>query len=371
MKLLVLAQTPPPLHGQSIMVQTMLAGLARRREFTLFHVNLPLSRDAADIGRIRPRKLRVLLRACREARRLAAEHDIDTLYYVPAPGKRAALYRDWIAMRSCRPRFRHLVLHWHAAGLAEWLDSRALGWERAVTRRLLGGADLSIVLAGSLRADAEYLAAKRIVVVPNGIIDPGPPTAGARRRSDPFRVLFVGLCSKEKGLFAAAAAVLEANRRSGAPPGAPLFTLTAAGAFPDQAAGRRFAQMATEHPATLCHAGVVTGEAKQALLFESHALCLPTRHPYEAQPLVLLEAMACDLPIIATRWRGIPETVPAVGALLVDRMDITALAQALMSLRASPPKPGVLRDHFLAHFTHEHHLATLAAALQSLPPNPG
>ena len=79
MKLLVLAQTPPPLHGQSAMVAAMLAGLARRAGLELWHVNLPLSRDAADIGRFRAGKAWALLRACWQARRLAARHGVVAL----------------------------------------------------------------------------------------------------------------------------------------------------------------------------------------------------------------------------------------------------------------------------------------------------
>ncbi len=41
MKLLILAQTPPPLHGQSAMVRTLVDGLPAPG-VALHHVNLPL-----------------------------------------------------------------------------------------------------------------------------------------------------------------------------------------------------------------------------------------------------------------------------------------------------------------------------------------
>src|SRR5687768_11416855 len=56
MKLLVLAQTPPPLHGQSVMVQALVDGLPKLG-IPLHHVNLRLSQDTGDVGRWRVSKI--------------------------------------------------------------------------------------------------------------------------------------------------------------------------------------------------------------------------------------------------------------------------------------------------------------------------
>lgn len=361
MKLLVLAQTPPPLHGQSTMVRTLITGLPAQG-VELHHVNLRLSRDTADIGRWRPGKFLGVLDACASAIVDRFSHGCDTLYYIPAPAKRGALYRDWLVMLLCRPFFSRLVLHWHAAGLGEWLRTRATAPERWLSRLLLGRADLSIVLSPALEADARALIARAVAVVPNGIADPGTPkTRNAIADRDSFRVLFLGLCSREKGLFATAEAVIAANRTTSG--NGPRFTLTAAGSFPDATTAHEFETLCRANPAVVRHVGHVTGAAKTELLQDSHCLCLPTSHPAEAQPLVLLEAMAGDLPIIATRWRAIAATVPPE-ALLVEPGDTTALTAALLQLRATPPPPGVFRKHFLAHYTEETHLTALTDALK-------
>jgi glycosyltransferase involved in cell wall biosynthesis len=361
MKLLVLAQTPPPVHGQSVMVSTLVAGLPARG-IAVEHVNLGLSRDAADIGRWRPGKFFALLGACMRAVAARRRAGADTLYYVPAPGKRGALYRDWLVMLLCRPFYKRVVLHWHAAGLADWLATRGRGWERWLSHRLLGGADLALVLSDCLRADADAFAPKKIRTVPNGIPDPGHDRDRQANAAGPFQVLFLGLCCEEKGLFAAAAAVLAANRAVRAPKAGPRFTLVAAGAFADFPTARRFDDLCAQHPAALRYAGQVQGAAKEELLTASNCLCLPTTYPLEGQPLVLLEAMAHDLPVVATRWRAIPDTLPPE-AILVEPGDAEALTQALLQLRREPPPAGVFRRHFLAHYTTEQHLAALAAAL--------
>ena len=363
MKLLVLAQTPPPVHGQSIMVRTLVEGLPAHG-IAVHHVNLGLSRDATDIGRWRPGKILAVLDACLHAVGLRFTQGCDTLYYVPAPGKRGALYRDCVVMLLCRPFFKHLVLHWHAAGLGQWLATQATAPERWLTHRLLGRANLSIVLSEQLRGDAASLAPRSISVVPNGIADPSP---GERpvRSGDPFQVMFLGLCCEEKGLFATAEAVLAANRAENAPDTGPKFTLVAAGFFPDAATASRFRALCAQHPAVLHYTGPVSGAEKTRLLRESHCLCLPTHYQPEGQPLVLLEAMAFDLPVIATRWRAIPSTLPSE-AILIEPGDTEALAQALLQMHRSPAPNGIFRQHYLVHFTVDRHLAGLATALGSI-----
>lgn len=342
------------------MVQTLVEGLPAHG-VAVHHVNLSLSRDAADIGRWRVGKFFSVLAAAARAVAARFRDGCDTLYYVPAPGKRGALYRDWVVLLLCRPFFGRFVLHWHAIGLGEWLATRASALERWITQLLLGRADLSIVLTEALRGDAVALCAKKIAVVANGIADPLAGQEVARRPpTEPFQILFLGLCSEEKGLFATAEAVLAANQLAGRA----AFALTAAGPFPDAATAQRFASLAAARPEVLRHVGFVNGAAKAELLQRSHCLCLPTCYALEGQPLVLLEAMAHDLPIIATRWRGIPETLPPE-AILVAPGDGAALVAALFSLLKNFPSAGSFRRHFLGNFTLDRHLAELAAKLRS------
>jgi glycosyltransferase involved in cell wall biosynthesis len=364
MKLLVLAQTPPPLHGQSVMVQALVEGLPKLG-VAIHHVNLRLSQDTGDIGRWRIGKIfRTVASALSAIRARFASH-CDTLYYVPAPpGKRGALYRDWVLMLFCRPFFRRCVLHWHAVGLGEWLQRDASVFERIITRQLLGRAHLAIVLGEALRADAQYLKPRRVAVIPNGI--PTPSTAAPAQPPDPYRLLFLGMCSEEKGLFAAASAVLELNRRKGTSDTNPAFALTAAGPFDRSETADRFHRLCGERPNVFRHAGTVTGPAKSVLFAESHALVLPTRYPAEGMPLVTLEALAHDRPVVATNWRALIDVVtPDVGILVAPGND-AALTAAIIRIRDHPPAPKICRARFLAHFTLERHLAALAAALLEL-----
>lgn len=351
MKLLILAQTPPPLHGQSVMVRTAVEGLPRHG-IEVTHVNLRLSRSHADIGGWQPGKILAILDACFHAIAARFTEGCDTLYYVPAPAKRGALYRDWLVLALCRPFFRRLVLHFHNGGLGEWIETQLTAPERALTHALLGRADLAIVLTRSLRTDADALAARCVAVVPNGIDDPGP----ARAPAEPGRILFLGAVTEDKGALLLLAAVRLLRQR-----GVDACAVFAGGVDP---ALRPAFRAALDADGDCCELlGFVDGEAKQRELARATCVCLPTHYAHEAQPLVALEALAADRPVVATRWRGLPETLPP-DAALVPSGDATALADALQQTLTHPPRAGTHRDFYLAHFTFAAHLTALARALQ-------
>src|SRR5277367_3036947 len=126
MKLLVFAHTPPPHHGQSYMVQLMLSGFGGNRRdpanqkqarsthygIECYHVNAQVSRELEDIGDFRFAKLLSLMGYCLQAIWCRFRYGVTTLYYIPAPGKHSALYRDWIVMLLCRPFFPKIIFHW-------------------------------------------------------------------------------------------------------------------------------------------------------------------------------------------------------------------------------------------------------------------
>ena len=101
--------------------------------------------------------------------------------------------------------------------------------------------------------------------------------------------------------------------------------------------------------AALRHTAAVFGTGKSDLLAQHDALVLPTYHAGEGLPGSIIEAFQHGLPVIATRWRAIPELViPAVNGLLVEPRDVTALAQAMQRLATEPALFVELRDGALA-----------------------
>ena len=414
MKLLVFAHTPPPHHGQSYMVQLMLEGFGgdRRRPgssapasgpqpsfgIECYHVNARLSRKLEDIGDLRFSKFMLLLGYCLQAIWCRFRYGVTSFYYIPAPGKRSAIYRDWMVMLLCRPFFKRVILHWHAAGLAKWLEMVVTMRWRSLTYRLMKQVDLSIVLSKYNRADAEKLFSRQIRVVSNGIPDPCPRFAeevvprrkarfAARRKllsrqpldaadaehtgGDPHlvRVLYLAHCTRAKGLFDTLDAVALANQRLHQRQAPVSLRLIVTGGFvsAEDKAGfdRRLAEPAIAD--MVQYLGFVSGEQKHQLLRDADLFCFPTYYENENQPVNLIEAMAFGLPILTTRWRSLPELFPVNYPGLVNIRSPEQLAERLLALMTVETGEE-FRDIFLRNFTLERHLAGLAEALAQVEP---
>jgi glycosyltransferase involved in cell wall biosynthesis len=389
MKLVVFAHTPPPFHGQSYMVELMIDGLRRSSEsgVQLFHVDSKLSPNLEAIAKFKWSKLFLILKYCAQAYFHRFAHGADHLYYVPAPGLRAALYRDWIVMFLCRPIFKKIIFHWHAVGLGEWLEKTARPWERKISRWLLGNVDLSIVLSEFGRTDAMRFSPRKIEVIANGIPDPCPnfeksilPDRRERFRARctdehaaPFTVVFVGACTAAKGLFVTLDAIALSNQRLVERNDSIFARLIVAGDFISSQEQAQFLDRilqpdlsgvtATgESEQLVIYKGFVAAEEKNQLFRQADCLCFPTNYLAEGQPLTILEAFAFGLSVVATCWRGIPDLLGGSESRLIDSQDPAVIADALedlMKLEAAT----VNREIFLDRYRVDKFIARLTDTL--------
>ena len=226
-----------------------------------------------------------------------------------------AVYRDWLVMFLCRPFFDNIILHWHAAGLAKWLETSVQIRSRALTYWLYKPVTLSIVLSKYNLADAKKLLSNQIRVVSNGIPDPCPdfkemvlPRRSARffarkkllagemvggyelakAGGDPeaVKILFLAHCTHEKGLFVAMEGVAGANHHLAAR-GSPLrMKLFVAGNFVTVDEQREFERLlqTSTHAASVEYLGFISDGKKRQALFDADLFCFPTHYLGENQP---------------------------------------------------------------------------------------
>src|SRR5688500_7554411 len=227
---------------------------------------------------------------------------------------RAGFLRDAALIWTALALGRATVLHLHGGGYDAFY-ARQPRWLRGVIRATLARVGAIVVLGEALRDQFSFLPRSNLVVIPNGLPAALEPPAGAARTlTAPVRLLYLSNLIESKGYLelVRACALL---RDQGVQVTCDLcgeFIRTAqcsAGSAAD--ARDAFFRLVDELGLRdiVRYRGVVTGAEKQTVLEQAHLLVLPTSYPGEGQPLSIIEALAFGVPVIATRFRGIPEQV--------------------------------------------------------------
>jgi glycosyltransferase involved in cell wall biosynthesis len=248
---------------------------------------------------------------------------------VPISQERPAFYRDALFMLIARLSRKQIVVHLHGGAFGRFYaeETRSM---RLLIRATVGRAAVGIVLSERLRPTLEcVLPPERVVAIPNGVAVPQMPRT--LRRNGSVHVLLLSNLFPTKGVHVLIKALARAREQNSE------LVATIAGTWPTpeiEAETRRLAEDlnvadAVEFP------GTVTGDAKAQLLSNSDIFCLPSFYPLEGTPFVIIEAMAAGLPVVATRWSGIPDMIEhGVSGLLVDTADPDLVAEQLSRLVA-------------------------------------
>jgi glycosyltransferase involved in cell wall biosynthesis len=113
------------------------------------------------------------------------------------------------------------------------------------------------------------------------------------------------------------------------------------------------------------YVGWVSGEAKALEMRKADILVLPSY--FEGQPMVILEAMAAELPIVATNIGGIPDTVTdRVDALLYEPGDVDELASVITEMATNEVLRRSLTEAALRRVAEDYSSGVVLKKLTSL-----
>jgi glycosyltransferase involved in cell wall biosynthesis len=220
---------------------------------------------------------------------------------------------NWVFGREARRQCKPLVYHVH--GFFEpWILNRSRLKKRLVHWLFENANFKHVQLWRALTAkEADQIRAQGIegpiVVVPNGLdlreYSPGPDLQGGvpldpRFAKNSLRLLFLSRVHPKKGLDLLLPAWARLGQRC------KDWQLVIAG--PDDGGYRAHVQELAKSLGIadwICFTGTVTGPAKLALLRSADLFVLPSYS--EGFPMSLLEAMACELPVVATGACNFPE----------------------------------------------------------------
>jgi glycosyltransferase involved in cell wall biosynthesis len=363
-KLVIIAQTPPPFHGQAIMQQFLVN--ASWSWCDKQHIRLDYSDSIQEVGKFSFSKITKLLTLLKQIRLVSRNSVIDILYYPPAGPNRIPLYRDIITLLYARRKAKKIVLHFHAGGLNELISQLSLP-ERWLAKKAFSKVAQAVVLSPWLEKETHWFLPQKLSVVPNGIEDTNTnPTNINNTHGKKHTILFVGNLKKEKGIVTLLKAATVLKKKLS------CFSIRVMGEAHSEEMLDEIRQIirkgGLEESVVLL--GGKTGEEKWKEFRQAGIFCLPT-YATEAMPVSILEAMMYALPVVSTNWRAIPDIVEnGVEGLLHPVKDEQALAEQLIKLLENPAlqeqmgKAG--RKKYESRYTITNHLKQMEQVLKTM-----
>lgn len=366
-KILIIAQIPPPYHGQSVM-QSYLVN-ADWKWCEKKHINLNLSKRIEEVSRFRFRKIFATILVVYKVWRETFTQKADLIYYPPTGYSLAGFYRDVIILSMIRNRAHKVVFQFHAGGFQDLYMSlnRFLKW---LAHKVYFKPHAIITLLPNLVNETTFLMPRNSFIVPNGIPDVFQNNYSYRNNNEGINILFVGNLIENKGVLEC----IEASyllRQKGY-----NAKFTFIGGWVDRNFKNQVFKLVNEYELgkELLFMGVKTGKEKEQVYAKADIFCFPTYYPAENQPVVLLEALMFSLPIITTRWRAIPDIITdKVEGFLIDIKSPGQLTEKLIdliedeNLRVNMGKVG--RKKFLKEYKVENHLGKMENTIKQILAN--
>ncbi len=209
---------------------------------------------------------------------------------------------------------------------------------------------------------------EELCIIPNGVdVNVFTPLKNGEQ-PHPNQILYVGLMRRVKGIDV----LLEAMKRVAAKKPDVKLVLVGGGVYRDYKAQEiELHELARKFglEKNVEFAGIKTPSEVAKYMRESALLVLPSRT--ETFGAVLIEALACGTPVVATACGGTEDIVNDCVGRLVEKENPTALANAIIEITTERHKfnSAELRDYALSNYSWEH-IARQMVDLYSKAVNP-
>lgn len=325
-EILFICPLPPPVHGSSIVSQSIKDSAVLNEAFEMDFINLSTSRKVEEIG-----KQSLLLYAKKALRFIGIYtstlwkltiHRYD-LCYLAITCHGVGFLKDAPFVLLCKLFGRKVVIHQHNKGMAKDVDRPIYRWLLPLVYK---NAKV-ILLSWHLYPDIEKVVKREdVMICPNGIKPTVNPNFQRLPNNIPH-ILFLSNLLIDKGVLVLlnALKILKDKGYS--------FVCDFVGSETKDIDAARFAKEVEERGlnSLAIYHGRKYGEEKDVYFKQAEAFVLPSFN--EAFPLVNIEAMEYKLPIVSTNVGGIPdEVVDGENGFIIKDKDSQSLADALCKL---------------------------------------
>lgn len=325
--ILFILHLPPPVHGSSIVGQSIKNSALINDAFECRFINILASHSIQDTGRASFIKIfqfigiwfRVIVEILKKR---------PDVCYLALTTTGTAFYRDVLLVGILRFFRIKRVYHLHNKGVKKCHVPNS---NKRLYRFVFKNADI-ILLSRLLYQDIDaFVPLSRVYICPNGVVDaPAIVKKHMVRQEEPIKIFFLSNLMQSKGVcvLLEACALLKNKNIN--------FRCYFIGAENDMTAyqlNEEIKQKGLEEHVS--YLGMRHGEKKQVAIAFADIFAFPTLN--DCFPLVLLEAMCNGLPVVTTFEGGIPDIVQeGVTGFLVPRKNAKALADKLEELIRNP-----------------------------------
>lgn len=356
MDVFVIGRFPPPLDGQTLATRRVADLLTTNHTVHRVNTEPPAGDYVAAEVRFRPDRVRHYLglrKPIREALRPFQDAPVLWTSASPVP---LGHWRDVLTVLPAFHPQQRVYAVLHRATLDEAFRSplTTLTMKR-MAQRLSGFVFLSEDISEQC---APWIPADKRFVISNTIDEAVLCTDAevkARQERDPVRrlhLLFLSHMMPEKGYLDVLDAIALLRER-----GTAVHADFVGGWVTDADRSAFEKRLASENLRDwVTHHGAISDRVRiKQLYLEADVFLLPSYHPTEAQPIVLLEAMNAGLPIITTRHSSLPDLIGEDEAgRVVPTRDPEAIADAVQDLSDDATWQAVsqqARARFLRHYS--------------------
>jgi len=363
--------------GLSAQFDALVAGLdSRRHPFVVVDRNRTDGPTAAGtFGFLRAwRTLRLLLE-------FYARLPGAGFVYLTVGSSRMGFLRDSLMITPSVLAGRRVVILLHGGGYKDFHAAQP-GWLRWAIARTLSQVQVIFVNGELLRDQFWFVreAKQRIRVAPNGVPVPEPPSRPrGLEPGAPVRMLYLSNLLESKGYLDVLAACAILKERMGRP-----FQCDFCGAFvrtrydtqwaPEEELRRQFLERIRDLglEGNVRFHGPVGGREKRSFFETAHVFLLPTSYSGEGQPVSIIEAMSFGIPVVTTRYRGIPELVEdGRSGVFVEAHAPQQIASAVEEITRTPESYRRFStnslERFAERFTERAHVETVLSGIYGEP----
>ncbi len=363
-KILIVGLFPPPFSsGERVITQYVYDLLRDRYEVHCVNMSIGVLAPPSFGPSSLVYYVRVLLnfmRVFRQVYVLSRQHEYGLCYLTPASSILGHL-RDTFIVRLLNPKVKHVVINIQNGNYS---DIFKRGWHSGLTRRYIQRISLAIFTSEILmKRSLPFIDESKCAIVRN-TVDRNVLCTDAevaewmdkKREAREFRVCYISNMTPSKGYLDLLEALVRMNENERS-----TVRVDFVGEWLSAQQRSNFEKLVsanclTEH--IRIHGKVNDRSKLKALYLNASAFVLPTYFPREAQPVSIIEALNCGVPVISTRHASIPDLITdGYNGFLIDIQSPEQVKTALLQLKDRNDTWYTLasnaRKSFTQHFTAE------------------